>query len=122
MRSTAERVVQNRDVARPKIERLRGVLYRERHRTQMHGHVIAHCHRFAGGVVNGTRIIAAFFDIRRKRRLAQHRAHLFRDRDQQMPEELQFNWIRSLHSLQLAIFTRKLATFCQRLFSDFSMT
>ncbi len=76
-----------------KIERLRGVLHRKRHRAQMHGHVIAHGHRFAVGVVNGAGIIAALLDIGRKRSFAQHRAHLFGDGDQQMPEQLQLDGI-----------------------------
>ena len=125
MRAAAKGIVQNRDVAGRKIECLRGVLHRQRHGAQVHGHVIAHRHRFARGIVNGAGIIAAFFDVRRKRRLAQHRAHLLGDGDQQVPKQFQLNWIRLLHSyysLQLAIFTRKLATFCQRLFSDFSIT
>ena len=66
VRAAAERIVQNRDIAGAEIEGLRGVLYRERHRAQMHGHVIAHGHRFAAGVVNGARIVAAFLDIRRE--------------------------------------------------------
>ena len=59
----------------------------------MHGHVIAHGHRFAFGIVDRAGIIAAFFDIRRKRRFAQHRAHLLRYGGEQVPEQLQFNWI-----------------------------
>ncbi len=91
MRSAAEGIVQNRDIAGPEIECLSGALHRKRHGAQMHGHVIAHRHGFALGVVDGAGIIAAFLDIRGKRSLAQHRAHLFGDGDQQMPEQLQFD-------------------------------
>ena len=43
----------------------------------MHGHVIAHREHFAVGIVDGTRIIAAFFDIRGKRGTPENCAHFF---------------------------------------------
>ena len=95
MRAAAKRIVQNRDVAGRQIERLRRVLHRERHRAQMHRHVIAHRDGLALGIVNGARIIAALLDVGRVRRFAQHRAHLLGDRDQQVAEQLQFDWIGS---------------------------
>ncbi len=123
--AAAERIVQNRDVARLEIEGLRRVLDRERHGAQMHGHVIAHRDGFASGIVHGAGIIAALLDVCRVRSLAQHRAHFFGDGNQQMAKQLQFDGIgfHSFgHSLQMAMFTRKLAVFCHRLLSDFSMT
>ena len=66
MSSAAEWIVQNGDVARFQIERTRGVLDRERHRAQMDGHVIAHGDGFAGCIVDGARIIAPLFNIRRE--------------------------------------------------------
>ena len=69
-------------------------LHRERHGAQMHGHVIAHRDGFAGGVVHGAGIIAPLLDVRRVRSLAQHRAHLFGDGNQQDDETAPVRWDR----------------------------
>ena len=45
MRSARERIVQQRDVAGPKLERRARRSHRHRHRAKMHRHVIAHRHR-----------------------------------------------------------------------------
>ena len=77
--AATEGVVHDHDIARSETERLQRMQYREGHRAQVHGHVVAHRKRFARAAVDGARVIAAFFDIGAERRFAQHHAHFFRD-------------------------------------------
>jgi len=65
MRSAAKRIVQDGDITRLQIESLSRVSHRQWHRAQVHRHVIAHRDRLAFGIVNGTRIVAPFFDVGR---------------------------------------------------------
>ena len=119
MRSAAKRIVQDGDIARLEIEGIHRMPHRQRHGAEVHWHVIAHRHRFAGCIINRARIIAPLFDIGGIGSLAQHRSHLFGDGNQQMAKQLQLDRI-GLHCLQAPTLTRKLATFCQRAPSDFS--
>jgi len=59
----------------------------------MNGHVIAHGNDFTGPIENRARIIAAFFDIRRKRSAAKRGAHFLRDRVIDVLENFEFNGI-----------------------------
>ncbi len=63
MRAPAERVVEDRHVSRAQGKRGQRVLHRERHGAQMHGHVVAHGHGLAGGVVDRAGVIAPLLDI-----------------------------------------------------------
>src|SRR6266436_1601449 len=57
----------------------------------MHGHVIAHGDRLARGIVNRAGIIAPLLDVGRVRGLAQRHPHFFRNRDEEMAEQLELN-------------------------------
>ena len=65
--------------------------HRKRHRAQVHRHVIAHRDGFARCVVDRAGIVAPLLDVGRVRGLAQHHAHFFGDRDEQVAEQLEFN-------------------------------
>ena len=91
MRAAAKWIVQDDDVARVQSKVLERVADRHRHRAQVHGHVVAHRQRLAIAVVDGAGVIAALFDIRRKRSSTKDDAHLVGDRQQRVPEEFQVN-------------------------------
>src|SRR3954471_19988922 len=63
----------------------------------MHGHVITHRDRLAAPVEHCARIITALFDIWRKGRAPQRRAHLFGHRSRCALENRQLNWIERNH-------------------------
>ena len=59
----------------------------------MHRHVIAHGQNFSGGIEYGAGIVATLLDVRRERGAAQRRAHFFRDRVEDVFENLEFDGI-----------------------------
>ena len=64
----------------------------------MHRHVIAHCNRIAGCVVHRARIIPSLLDVGRVRGLAQHHAHFFGNRDEEVAEQFQFDRVRHIEA------------------------
>ena len=64
----------------------------------MHGHVVALGNHVAVMVEDRARVIAPFFDVRRKRRPPQRRAHLLGDRVIDVLENFQLNRISSRHT------------------------
>jgi len=86
VRASPKRIIHQRHIARPQIERLAYGAHRQRHRSQMYRHVIAHRHRLTARIVDRARIVAPLFDVGRISRLAQDDAHLLRNRSQQMTE------------------------------------
>ena len=93
VRAPYERVVEHNDIARRKFALRHRRRDRHRHRTQVHRHVIAHGDNLARGIEDGARVVAALFDVGRKRRAAQRGSHLFRDRVVQVLEDLEFDRI-----------------------------
>lgn len=93
MGSALERVVQNGDIAGLQFERLACVIDRQRHRAQVHRHVVAHGNGVSARVIDGTGVVAALLDVRRERRLAEDGAHFLGNRSEQMTEQLQFDGV-----------------------------
>jgi len=54
--------------------------------TYVRSGAITHRDSLAKRIIHRARIVATLFDVGRVGRLAQYRPHLFRDRNQQMPE------------------------------------
>ena len=89
MRSASKWIVDQSDVAFFEIERVHDRAHRQRHRAQMHRHVIAHGDRLAARIVDRAGVVAALLDVGRIGGLAQHHAHFLGDRSQQMPEQFE---------------------------------
>ncbi len=88
--AAVERVVQRRHVAgRERAELVEGGPDAHGHGAEVHRHVVAHGHGLAGGVEEGARVVPALLDVRRVGRASQRRAHLLRQRRQQMAVDLE---------------------------------
>src|SRR6185437_5085516 len=70
-------VVQDSDVAGFERELVERRADGHRHRSEMHGHVVAHGDYVAAAVKYRARIVAPLFDIRREGGTPERRAHLF---------------------------------------------
>src|SRR5437867_11719012 len=86
-------IVKNDHVARIDRPVLDRSFHGERHRSQMHRHVVALCDHVSTMIEDGAGIISPFFDIRRKRRALQRGAHLFRNRVKQTFDYFEPHWI-----------------------------
>ena len=100
MRAAAERIVQHRHVARLQPQTLHCRAHRHRHRSQVHGHVVAHRDHLPLTIENCARVIPPLFDIRRECGPPQRRSHLFGDRMKNIFEDFQLDWIAALHRAQ----------------------
>ena len=93
MRPAAKWIVEHHHVARFHRASINRRPHRHGHRAQMHRHVVAHRDHFARAIKHRARIIAPFFDVRRKRSPAQRRTHLLRNGVIQVLEDFQFDRI-----------------------------
>ena len=74
-----------------------GRAHRQRHRAQVHRHVVALRDRLAVGVVDGARVVEPLLDVGREAGAAQRDAHLLGDGDEQVLEDLELDGIDALH-------------------------
>jgi hypothetical protein len=86
-------IIEDDHVPWPEVAALDGGLDGERHRAQMHGHVIALGNHLPGRVEQSARIVAPFLDIGRKRGAFQRGAHFFRNRMKQAFEDFELDGI-----------------------------
>ncbi len=91
VRASAEGIVEHGDVAGREAQIGDGGAHRHRHRTQMHGHVIAHGESVAGGVEERARVVATLFDVGREGGATQRCAHLFGDGVEEMLENFELD-------------------------------
>src|SRR5260370_19092962 len=89
MSTAAERIVQDGDVAGIPRESVHSGAHGHRHRAQVHRHVVTHGHHLALTVKDSAGVIAPFFDVGRKSRTPQRRAHLLGDGMKQALENFQ---------------------------------
>jgi hypothetical protein len=112
------RIIKDDDIAWTHLALFDGGTHRHRHRTQMHGHVIALRDQTTTTIKDGTGIIAALFDVWRKRRAAQADAHLLRDRGIKGTVDFEFDGIHEF-SFQFSVFSFQFSVFSFQ-FSVFS--
>ena len=91
--SPGVRIVEQRDITRPKLECADGGSHRHGHRSEVDGHVIAHGEDLPSAVEHRAGIVATLLDIGRERRPAQSCAHFFRYRVKEILEDFQASWI-----------------------------
>src|SRR5689334_23434429 len=99
MRSTVIRIVEDDHIARLNFSRIDRGGHRERHGTEMNGHVVALSNHLAECIKDRARIVPALFNIWRESGPLQSGAHFLRNRVKQAFEDLQLNrvekWGRS---------------------------
>jgi len=98
MRAALKRVVQDDDVTAAHVDGVDGRAHRERHRAEMHRHVIALRNRLAVGVVDGAGVVEPLFDIGREPGAAQRDAHLLGDGEVDVLEDLKVDWISGMYA------------------------
>src|SRR5690242_1406665 len=77
MCAARERIVHGDNVPGRELDLVQRSRDSHRHRTEMHGHVIALSDHAASGVEDSARIVTSLFDVWRECRAAQRNAHLF---------------------------------------------
>ena len=96
-------IVEHRDVARLQPELIEGRPHRHGHRSQVHGHEVAHGQHPPRAIEHGAGIIAALLDVGGERRAAQRRAHLLGNGVERALINLQQNRIKQIADCGLRI-------------------
>ena len=91
VRAALERIVQHDDVTRLHRAGVDRGSHRQRHRAQMHGHVIALRDRVAMAVVDRARVVETLLDVRREAGLPERDAHLISDGEKEVLEDLELD-------------------------------
>ena len=95
MRAAGVGIVEQRGVARSRVELPHRPLHRSRHRSEVRWHVIAHGDRLRLGVEDAAGVVAALLDVRRERGPPQNRSHLFGDRMEEVFQNFQLDGIEA---------------------------
>ena len=99
MRAPAKRIIENDDVAGFKGIRAKCFGNGERHRAEMHGHVIPHGDGFGVAVVDGAREVETLFDVGGEGGAAQDDAHLLGNREEDVAEDFELE-VESAHRVE----------------------
>ena len=94
MGASAEGVVHHGHIPRSERPQLRESGFdAHRHGSEMYGHVVPEGYRAPLGIEESTGIVPSFLDVRRKGRPPQGRPHLLGEGGEQVPEDLECDWI-----------------------------